>query len=142
MKQALEAEDMKFELKTDRGYELVFDARSFDSKEWLDSYSISLSSPNMKGAVRVYNHPYGTSPHEFFNSIARDWKGWSGEKSWGSLDGEFDLTAESDRTGHISIRARIFEGHNPPSAQLETRLILEAGQCENVAKEATKFFLK
>lgn len=133
---------MKFQIKTDRGYEVVFDARSFDSKDWLASYFVSLHSPNMKGTVRVDNPPYGISPLEFFSSIASDWKGWSGEKSWGSIEGEFDLTAESDRTGHIIIRARIFEGHSPPSSQLETTLIFEAGQCENMAIEAAKFFLK
>ena len=133
---------MKFQIKTDRGYEVVFDGRSFDSKDWLASYSVTLHSPNMKGTVRVDNSPYGISPLEFFSSIASDWKGWSGEKSWGSLEGEFDLSAESDRTGHISIRARIFEGHSSPCSRLETTLIVEAGQCENLAKEATNFFLK
>jgi len=131
---------MDFEIKGDKEYSIVFGDRSYDCKGWLTHYTVRLYSPNMNGTVRVENSPYGNSPVDLFKSIENEWRGWEGEKSWGSLEGEFDLSAHSDNTGHITLTARIFSGHYVPSSRLETELIIESGQSDIIAKQAEEFF--
>lgn len=131
---------MDFEIKSNNDYRIVFSDRAYDKKDWLTEYTVSLHSPSMNGAVRVLNAPYGQSPLELFESIEKDWNGWNGEKSWGSMEGEFDICAISDKTGHITLKARINSGHYVPSARLETELVVEAGQVEGIAKKAKGFF--
>ena len=131
---------MDFEIKSHKEYGIVFSERAYDKKGWLTDYLVSLYSPNMSGAIRVDNAPYGQSPLKLFESIEKEWKGWQGEKSWGSLEGEFNISAISDKTGHITLKARIASGHYVPSARLETELIVEAGQVEGILKKAKAFF--
>lgn len=133
---------MIFDIKSEQGYRIVFADRRFDPKNWLINYTVSLFSPGMEGTVRVYNPPFAHSPLALFKSMETQWSGWRGEKSWGSLEGEFDLSAESDSTGHIVLRARIFAGHSPPSSRLDTEIIVEAGQLAFIAKQAEKFFVQ
>ena len=103
-----EIKTMDFEIKSDNEYRILFSERSHDSKGWLTQYTVTLYSPNMSGTVRVDNSPYGQSPLQLFQSIENEWKGWKGEKSWGSFEGEFDLSATSDSTGHITLKASLF----------------------------------
>ena len=138
---ALEVKNtMNFEIKSDNEYRIVFSDRSYDSEGWLTHYTVSLYSPHMSGAVRVENSPYGVSPEKLFKSIENEWRGWKGEKSWGSLEGEFDLCAVSDSTGHITLTARIFSGLSVPSSRLETELNIESGRSDIIAKQAAEFF--
>jgi hypothetical protein len=39
---------------------------------------------------------------DFFEEMAANWRGWSGEKQWSSLEGEFILRSHSDRLGTYS----------------------------------------
>ena len=131
---------MEFKIVDDRGYELVFHTREISKQNWIEFYSVTLASPQMKGTMKVDNAPYGESPVHLLQSIEREWKGWSGEKGWGSLEGEFNLSATSDKTGHIFLNARIHSGFAPPSSCLELELIVESGQMANIVKEAQVFF--
>jgi len=129
-----------FEIKSEQGYLLSFSDRAFDTKDMISNYSVSLCSPTMSGSVRVYNAPYGTTPLNLFQSIDNEWQGWKGEKCWGAIEGEFDLVASSDNTGHITIRARIFSGYGPPSAKMEIESIVESGRTRELAEKAKLFF--
>jgi len=131
---------MGFEIKSDKEYRIVFGDRKYDKNGWLTHYTVSLQSPDINGTVRVENPPYGQPPLELFKSMERDWKGWEGEKSWGSLEGEFELSAVSDGTGHITLTTILHFGHYPPSSRLETELVIESGQLDYLAKNAGEFF--
>ena len=141
LKAALEEiKTMDFEIKSDNEYRILFSERSHDSKGWLTQYTVTLYSPNMSGTVRVDNSPYGESPLQLFQSIENEWKGWKGEKSWWSFEGEFDLSATSDSTGHITLKASLFSGYGVPSSRLQTELQVESGQLDQIAKTAREFF--
>jgi len=129
-----------FEIKSEQGFLISFSDRAFDTKDMISHYSATLCSPTMTGSVRVYNAPYGTTPLSFFQSIDNEWQGWKGEKGWGAIEGELDLIASSDNTGHITIKARIFSGYGPPSAKMEIECIVESGQTRGLAEKAKLFF--
>ena len=54
------------------------------------------------------------SPHGqmdvLFASMAQDWRGWKGSKTWRSLDGEMSLECTSDGLGHVTVRVEIVAG--------------------------------
>ncbi|NNK24319.1 MAG: hypothetical protein HKP05_01595 [Woeseiaceae bacterium] len=91
--------------------------------------------------MRVSSHtdPYGVV--RLFSEAATDWRGWSGEKSWESLEGDFRLTLISGNTGRISLRAFIsHDCGNPDPWRLDAELGIEAGQLDVLAKDIERFF--
>jgi len=130
----------KLLLKEDKGYSILFHSPERDKKGWLASYSVTCTAPNMNATIKVDNAPVGISPTKLFEEMASEWQGWKGEKNWGSLEGEFDISATSDSTGHITLVASVRSGHLPPCSKTITELILEAGQLENLNKHAKEFF--
>ena len=42
---------------------------------------------------------------DFFRSMAESWRGWDGEHSWSSLEGDLSITAKHD--GHVQLHLRI-----------------------------------
>ena len=77
---------------------------------------------------------------ELFGELAADWRGWDGQKAWRSLEGELQLTATADRAGHVTLLTRLREGA-PPLWSVELTLVVEAGQLEQIAREARAFEL-
>lgn len=131
---------MEFEIKSDKGYGITFHSQEHDKNGWLAYYSVSLVAPTMRATIQVDNAPYGTTPADIFEQIANEWKGWEGDKTWGSLEGEFDLSATSDSTGHISLVATVYSGTFPPSSKMVSEFIIESGQLEKYKKNAETFF--
>lgn len=68
---------------------------------------------------------------EFFYEMARDWKGWNGEKVFRSDVGEMVLTATSDRLGHITLDIKLSATNQNFSIwNLATSIVIEAGRLE------------
>ena len=42
--------------------------------------------------------------------MARDWRGWQGEKTWFAGEGQLYLSATSDRFGHVFLTAELVPG--------------------------------
>lgn len=106
---------------------------------WLDSYALTLSGREMQATVQVSNPPYGESPVDFFESLASNWQGWSGTKEWASLEGEYQLSAKTDSTGHITLSVRVWSGTWEPFWSSEVVIVIEAGQLEKIASNIRQF---
>jgi Family of unknown function (DUF6228) len=103
-------------------------------------FDASLVSTALSASVRVYDiQPQNWTA--FFNDLAEDWKGWSGEKRMESLEGHLAVSATSDSLGHISLRVKLRD-IIPGTAdwRAEGTLIVEAGQLERLASDAKRFF--
>jgi hypothetical protein len=72
----------------------------------------------------------------FFASLAGDWKGWKGERTWATLEGEFQFTATTDSLGHVRLGYFLRPPQTGFNWELRGALELEAGQLEAIAKEA------
>lgn len=83
------------------------------------------------GAVRC-STCFSGSPAGLFTEVARDWRGWSGEKIWGDIDGTLTLRATCDSLGHVGLSVRM---RDPSGDQLEGRVTLEAGTLDNWARK-------
>lgn len=75
---------------------------------------------------------------DFFGGLAAEWQGWTGSRTWTSLEDELTLAAESDRTGHVYLHVRLQDGH-PARWTVDANLVLEAGQLERLASDARAF---
>lgn len=78
---------------------------------------------------------------EFFASIADDWRGWTGEKTWASVEDELSLRATHDGLGHITIVAELRRTFDPPAREWLARgaIQLDAGALDAVARAAAAF---
>ena len=104
-------------------------------------YSVAeVSGKGLNASIRVGSF-LSESLGEFFAGLAENWKGWSGARTWNSLEGEFGLRARSDRTGHVQLSVRLTEG-GPPAWEVEVNLILEAGQLDRIATDASAFITR
>lgn len=92
-----------------------------------------------RAAVDVYDiRPQGWS--ELFRGLAKDWRGWSGERAEESLEGHLRLTCTADRTGHVTIRVRLRNMVLGDDWRVEANLQVEAGQLDRLAGAAADFF--
>ncbi len=107
---------------------------------WVNSYFVTAEAPNFSATIEVDNAPYGTSPADLFAEIADRWSGWQGVKRWQALDGEYELQATSDSTGHITIVALINSRSFPPSWEAKVSIVVEAGSVDKLAVNAKEFF--
>ena len=130
----------EFLIKSEKEVSLTFHSRQFREDGWLQSYSISAVASNFSAVICAENPPYGSSPAEFFQELANNWAGWKGEKRWGALDGEYNLWASSDMTGHITLVAQFNPFDVAPCYSSTLSLVVEAGQLEQVASRAKLFF--
>ncbi len=75
---------------------------------------------------------------EFWHELADDWRGWEGTRSWRSLEGDLELSATSDRLGHVALEVRLDEGA-PYQWRMHGTIALEAGQLDSIATAARTF---
>ena len=62
---------------------------------------------------------------EFFRQLAQDWRGWTGERVWESVEGELSIAAA--HRGHVELDVRLREGpHRRWSAR--STLLIEPGE--------------
>jgi hypothetical protein len=102
-----------------------------------DYFLAELRGLNLMAHARVgtyMSHGLG----ELFTQMASDWRGWRGAKTWSSLEGELRMSAEADRTGHVSISVELREGA-PAIWTVVLELLVEAGQLESLARDARAF---
>jgi hypothetical protein len=117
-----------------------FHSRHYDSSGWLESYAIELEALDFHVQARVGNPGYGHPPSQLFEEIAVSWTGWEGTKSWFSMEGELELEATSDRTGHVTLTVAIPASANQRQWSARVAVTIEAGQLERLAEEAGAFF--
>ena len=71
-----------------------------------DHFIAELRGLNLVAQARVYSY-MSTGLAEMFAEMAADWRGWPGEKSWSSLEGELHLSivALDERAMDCSLRS-------------------------------------
>jgi hypothetical protein len=95
-------------------------------------------APDLSSATQVY--VLGGCDHldRFWRDLAENWRGWEGTPSWQSLEGDLELSATSDRLGHVALEVRLEEGA-PFPWQVHGKISLDAGQLHRIAAAARTF---
>lgn len=130
----------EFVIRSDKEAKVTFDSRRFDQSGWLTAYAITLEARGLRATREVENLPYGSSPAKIFGELAKEWSGFKGQKEWGAIEGEFNLSASSDSIGHITLVVEILPSYALPFWSAELSIEIEAGQLERIASDAREFF--
>jgi hypothetical protein len=67
-----------------------------------DYWLARLDGQGASAQCSVYAY-LGEGIGEFFRSMARDWRGWAGTRSWSSLEGDLEIEATADGLGHTTL---------------------------------------
>jgi len=62
----------------------------------------------------------------FFEDLVVSWRGWSGERTYESIEHDLRIVATHD--GHVLLRVRLWQSTDPDGWKLETALRLDAGE--------------
>jgi len=62
----------------------------------------------------------------YFEGLAQDWRGWSGARSWTSVEHDLHLVAEHDRVGHVSLTVNL--RREIPRWRAEGTVSIDAGE--------------
>jgi Family of unknown function (DUF6228) len=106
-----------------------------------DYFNANLASHCYSATVRVWAYTDQHGLADLFEALAVSWRGWTGEKKWVSLEGEFSITCTHDKLGHIKLDIEMHQDFGTPESwRLKASIIVDAGQLEVIAKDARKFF--
>jgi hypothetical protein len=87
----------------------------------------------------VYDH-LAAQWTAFFADLARDWRGWDGERALETLEGQLRLSATSDHLGHVRLRVEMYGDPGTSEWHAAETLFLEAGQLDDLAQRAREYF--
>jgi hypothetical protein len=119
-----------------------FERTPIDPRLPLERFKVRLTGLDLSAVVRVYTGADGGHPAAMFTQMAAHWRGWQGEFAWESLEGELALRCAQDRTGHVAIGVVLRSGPSKADWMVEATVVAEAGQLEETAREAGRFFGK
>lgn len=108
--------------------------------EGAEYYRVTLKAKDIIVSAKVYAFEPYSNLWQFFEDLAAHWRGWNGEKQWGSLEGEFILKCQSDSCGHIAMEIALKSGLYEDDWSVQTGLRLDAGQLEEIAANVKQFF--
>jgi hypothetical protein len=100
-----------------------------------------LSCGSMEASTEYYDHDGVQSLAEYFGEIAASWRGWEGDRSWVSLEGELRLAAVHDKLGTITLTAELRSNqyYSPGEGyiwRVRGLLLLDAGALDALARQA------
>lgn len=79
---------------------------SYDD-DYIGAYQVAISSDSMNAQVEVIlsSGSGGDGMADFFDRLARDFRGWDGTRTWRSLEVQFGIDATWGSGGHVTLRA-------------------------------------
>jgi hypothetical protein len=119
-----------------------FDRTPVDPRLPIERFKVRLTGLELSALGRVYaaTGAAGGHPAPMFALMAAHWKGWQGEFVWESSEEELTLRCARDRTGHVSIGVVLRSGPSKADWKVEATVVAEAGQLEEIAQDAARFF--
>ena len=101
-----------------------------------ESFLVSIKNYEVQAETRASSF-MAPSLRDYFQDIATCWRGWEGEKRWATLEGELELTATADKTGHIRLAIFLRAPYTGYHWELRSALELEAGQLDSIASNVS-----
>jgi hypothetical protein len=117
--------------------------RSADGE--LMSVEASIEYDDLSACVTVWAH-YAKGFDdliEFFDELANNWRGWVGEKSYWSLEGELKLYATNNGVGPVRLTAHLRAPNYPIGWELTAPIGTDPGtQMEDAASSTRELLLR
>lgn len=104
---------------------------------WL--YNATLDAHSLAARVSVHDHEPNRFA-EFFLLLAKDWRGWNGERTFESLEHSLRITASHDNIGSVTITVLLKAGvESNFDWSASQRLTVEPSQLEKISNHAKEF---
>ena len=100
----------------------------------------SIEGDGPQASVRVWGYTDCDLLVDLFESVARDWRGWQGERAWASIEGEFRIGVSTNSTGKVTIAVQLSCDDGEDNWRLTIPVFSEAGQLEGIARQVATFF--
>ena len=100
---------------------------------------VEINAAGLRARTGVYELD-ASSLAQFFKDMARDWRGWPDAREWKSLESDFSLSCTTDGLGHVSVRLQLYSDCSRTGWAAGVDLVLEAGQLDNLARDAVRVF--
>ena len=101
----------------------------------------TVSSVDYSATIKVWSYTDSAHLVDLFQSMALDWRGWTGNRSWESIEGELHLDCSHDRLGHITLCTCLRMNDGVSDAwSIKCIITTEAGQLDKIARDITSFF--
>lgn len=105
-------------------------------------FTVVFSSVTLSASQRVWSYTDCRQLTNLFWEMAQSWQGWEGVKTWGSIEGEFNLACTSDKLGHVTLEVDLVERDTNEPWSPKFNIQIEAGQLEKIANEIITLFGK
>ena len=116
-----------------------FERTPADPSRPIERFKVRLADQDLAAVGRVYGW-YEPHPAPLFARMAESWRGWPGTITWESPEGELTLRCTQDRTGHVAIVVELRSGPMDQDWRVRATIMAEAGQLEELARQAAAFF--
>ena len=104
----------------------------------LEYFVATLALEGLQASLRIYG--WGSeSLVTSLEEMARDWRGWEGEKDWQSVEGDLALRATHDRLGQVCVTVAL-RSYDAPVWRAEGDLAVDPGSLDQLAAGARRFF--
>jgi hypothetical protein len=110
------------------------------SKRKRDYFDASISGDSLSAKRTIYSYFYEDAFIELFDYMATNWKGWTGEKTWESVEGELKLTATSDKLGHVTLLINLRNQNSEDNWAVQAPIFLDSGNLDEIARKVRSFF--
>jgi len=104
----------------------------------LDSFTATFSSRGINAAVVVDADIMSEELADLFDDLEANWRGWSGEKAWESIEHDLRLSCTHDGLGHVKIKVEM-QAYTLADWSVMAYTIVEAGQLTKLAKDLRGF---
>lgn len=98
-----------------------------------DLIRVRILSTGLEAEGDAYEHNGYGALAAFFEGMAADWRGWSGERSYFSLEGHLEITAIHD--GHVRLAIRLTEHLGHSAWKVQAHVVVDPG--EDLARAAS-----
>ena len=124
------------------GARVSFHSRQVDATGCLESYAVDVAAEGLSATAWVANPGWSHPPSQLFDELASNWAGWKRAQRWHSAEGELQITATMDATGHVTLSFELPASTTSSVWSAVVRVRTEAGRLESLAEGARRFFLK
>ncbi|MFH5879344.1 DUF6228 family protein [Arthrobacter sp. NA-172] len=105
----------------------------------IENLRVTAQLPGLQATKDVWDFDGWSGLLSFFEELVSNWRGWDGEKSFDSIEGDFRLAAKHD--GHIRLAFELRESGRSTPWTANGELTLDPGEELTAAAESLREML-
>jgi hypothetical protein len=92
------------------------------------AFTAMVSAPGLSATSDVLSMEGPQGLREFFRSLAADWRGWEGARTWKSIEHDLSIEARVDRRGHVRLVFTLRQSYRPDAWSSTVVAEVDAGE--------------